>query len=74
MAMNSEEPAHLDALAQRIERTTMHAYARFAETLSARQFWDYESLWRWSIEEPEQFWDSIWDFCGVWVSAARAPW
>ena len=49
----------------RIEKSTMHAYARFAERLSARQFPDYESLWRWSIEQPEQFWNSIWDFCGV---------
>ena len=50
---------------ERIEKSAMHAYARFAERLAARRFTDYEALWRWSIQEPEQFWNSIWDFCGV---------
>jgi acetoacetyl-CoA synthetase len=26
---------------------------------------DYRALYRWSIEQPEQFWQSVWEFCGV---------
>jgi acetoacetyl-CoA synthetase len=26
---------------------------------------DYMALWRFSVEEPEKFWTSLWDFCGV---------
>jgi acetoacetyl-CoA synthetase len=26
---------------------------------------DYPSLWRWSVAEPEAFWTSVWDECGV---------
>lgn len=26
---------------------------------------DYESLWRWSVEQPEEFWPAVWRFCGV---------
>ncbi len=26
---------------------------------------DYDALWRWSIEQPEAFWDGVWDFCDV---------
>src|SRR5512134_3322389 len=26
---------------------------------------DYPALHRWSVERPEQFWVSVWDFCGV---------
>jgi len=26
---------------------------------------DYDALYRWSIEEMEKFWLSVWDFCGV---------
>lgn len=26
---------------------------------------DQASLYRWSIEQPEQFWSSVWDFCDV---------
>ena len=26
---------------------------------------DYDSFWRWSVGNPEKFWDSVWDFAGV---------
>jgi acetoacetyl-CoA synthetase len=26
---------------------------------------DYFSLWRWSVAQPEAFWASVWDACGV---------
>ena len=26
---------------------------------------DYDSLYRWSIDNPDQFWLSLWDFCSV---------
>src|ERR1044072_6904313 len=25
----------------------------------------YGGLWRLSVDRPEQFWSSVWDFCGV---------
>ncbi len=31
---------------------------------------DYEALYHWSLAEPEKFWLSVWDWCGV-VSSAR---
>lgn len=26
---------------------------------------DYDAFWRWSVENPEKFWDSVWDFAGI---------
>jgi acetoacetyl-CoA synthetase len=26
---------------------------------------DYAALYRWSVEAPEAFWRSVWDFCGI---------
>src|SRR5579862_2866522 len=26
---------------------------------------DYESLYRWSIDSPEEFWPRVWQFCNV---------
>lgn len=26
---------------------------------------DYDSLWRWSVDNPEVFWSALWDFAGV---------
>lgn len=35
---------------------------RFIEQSPAR---DYPALYRWSIDEPESFWASVWRFCGI---------
>ncbi|MEU9886776.1 acetoacetate--CoA ligase [Sphaerisporangium sp. NPDC051011] len=37
---------------------------RFAEWLG-RSGQDYERLWRWSVESPEEFWTSVWDYFSV---------
>ncbi len=26
---------------------------------------DYTSFWQWSVEHPEKFWDSVWDFAQI---------
>jgi len=26
---------------------------------------DYDQFWRWSVENPEKFWNSVWDFAGI---------
>ena len=47
---------------------------RYLHWLAAERglrFDDYESLWRWSVDDLEAFWGSIWDFCGV---IGHAPW
>jgi len=52
------DPAHVGT-------TLMHRFALRAGALTGRRFDDYESLWRWSIEDRESFWSLIWDFCAV---------
>ncbi len=53
-----------------VERAHVTDYMRRAGERHARTFATYEELRRWSVAEPEQFWASIWDFCGVKASAA----
>src|SRR5438477_116917 len=46
---------------------------RFMSQTPAR---DFASLYRWSIEKPEEFWATAWRFCGI-VAAERGredPW
>lgn len=26
---------------------------------------DYNDFWRWSVDNPEKFWDSLWNFAGI---------
>ena len=38
---------------------------RWAGERCGRDFADYEDLWQWSVQELDEFWESIWDFFGV---------
>ncbi len=44
-----------------LETTEIGRYVRRL----GRGFSSYDELWRWSVEEPEAFWASIWDFFGI---------
>jgi acetoacetyl-CoA synthetase len=51
--------------AESVERSTMTRYMRWLAESRGRAFDDYESLWRWSATDIENFWASIWDFFDV---------
>ena len=48
-----------------ISQTNMAAFMDFVKDKTGQSFDDYHSLWNWSVENTETFWDMIWDFCGV---------
>jgi acetoacetyl-CoA synthetase len=53
---------------ERVEATEM---ARFKDWVAARHGLEidgYEALWRWSVDELDQFWADIWEFTGVIAS------
>src|ERR1700680_3722342 len=50
------------------ERSRMTAFMRWAGERRGRPFVDYGELWRWSVEELEEFWGGIWEFCEVRAS------
>lgn len=49
---------------EKIAATRLTAFMQFAQSRTGRQFADYDTLWRWSVEEIEQFWPLVWEFCG----------
>ena len=51
--------------AERIERATLTRYQRWVEETRGRRFDDYHDLWRWSVEDLDEFWRSIWEFFDV---------
>jgi acetoacetyl-CoA synthetase len=56
--------------AESVERATMTRYMRWLESERGLAFGgDYHPLWRWSVEDLEGFWSSIWEFFEV--EAAR---
>lgn len=46
------------------ERVAAANLTRFAASVGQRGA-SYEELHRWSIDEPDEFWQAIWDFAGV---------
>jgi acetoacetyl-CoA synthetase len=54
-----------------VERARMTEYMRWLESERGLRFDGYHELWRWSVEELEAFWDSIWDFFGVQADGER---
>jgi acetoacetyl-CoA synthetase len=49
--------------ADRVERALITRFAR-----AVGQEGPYEDLWRWSVEEIEEFWAAVWDFFDVQAS------
>jgi acetoacetyl-CoA synthetase len=58
--------------AQDRERAEMTRFMRFAGERRGEPFAGYDELWRWSVAEIEDFWASIWEFCGVRASKPYA--
>jgi acetoacetyl-CoA synthetase len=50
---------------EREARATLSTYTAWLERTRGRRFSDYEALWRWSTEDLEGFWASIWEFFNV---------
>jgi len=50
---------------QRVEAANLTRFMRAVEADWRIPVGDYPSLYRWSIEEPERFWTSLWSFVGV---------
>ena len=51
-----------------LREAEMARYMRWAGERRGTPFATYEELWRWSVDELEDFWASIWDFCEVRAS------
>jgi acetoacetyl-CoA synthetase len=56
--------------AETVERSNMTRFMRRLEAERGLRFdGDYQALWRWSVDELDDFWASIWDFFEVRASA-----
>ncbi len=53
---------------ERIESSNLARFLRYARDKHKATAYDYRSLYRWSIEYPEQFWTAIWRYMEVRAS------
>ena len=58
--------------AERVERAQIVHFSRWVEERTGLQLDAYDALWRWSVEDLEGFWSSIWEFFEVQGSTRPA--
>src|SRR6266446_6321934 len=51
--------------AEQVARANMTRFIGEARRATGRRVSDFASLYRWSIETPEEFWPLVWRFCEV---------
>ena len=49
----------------RIEQSNLHRFTQCLRERWGMEAEDYTALHRWSVEHPERFWDSMWDFGAI---------
>jgi acetoacetyl-CoA synthetase len=50
---------------ERVERANLTRYRRWLEDRRGLRFASYDELWRWSVDDLDAFWGSIWEFFEV---------
>lgn len=51
-----------------VERSNLTAYQHWLARTHKLDFETYDELWRWSVDDLDAFWASIWEYCGVQAS------
>jgi acetoacetyl-CoA synthetase len=59
--------------AELVEGSRLTEYMRWLQSERGLGFDSYEELWRWSIDDLDGFWGSIWDFFEVRADGEREP-
>ena len=51
---------------EKLQKTNLYLYSKFIEKIFKINFeCNFNKIWKWSIDNPEFFWQSIWNFTKV---------
>jgi len=62
--MGEHEPLWIPTQSQ-IDESLLWQFITYVSEKYDNSISDYAELYRWSLEEKEKFWSSVWDYCGV---------
>jgi len=65
MNMSSQQVSLWTPSEERREHSRLREFARWTQPQRNDSNFEYENLHSWSIEHLEDFWSSIWEFCGI---------
>ena len=69
MSTPTDAPVLWEPSSERRQRATLTRYMDWLRAERGVDVKDYHALWRWSVDELEDFWATIWDFFQVQASA-----
>ncbi len=49
----------------KLAQANLTKFINFVQSNTGTLFEDYDSLYQWSVQQKENFWSMLWDFCGV---------
>lgn len=58
---------------EQIRASRLHHYQQWLAARRGIATESYDELWRWSVEDLEAFWQSVWDYFGVIAEGERTP-
>jgi acetoacetyl-CoA synthetase len=58
---------------EQVQATRLAAYQHWLADERDLRFDDYASLWQWSVDDIEAFWQTVWDFFDVQADGSRHP-
>lgn len=58
---------------EQAQASRLHQYQQWLAQRGTLPPGSYEDLWRWSVDELDDFWQSIWDYFGVIGEGERQP-
>ncbi|MBL8481940.1 MAG: acetoacetate--CoA ligase [Rhodocyclaceae bacterium] len=64
MSQDSSQPMWTPS-AERVREAVVTRFAAVASAKWGVDLPDWDALWRWSVDQPEKFWVSVWEFGGV---------
>jgi len=64
----SEPPKLWEPSQEAIERAQITEFARWIVRRLKLDLNTYPDFYRWTVDNPEEFWSSVWDWCGVIAS------
>jgi acetoacetyl-CoA synthetase len=50
---------------ERIQRSSIKRYMNWLKEKKGLAFETHHALWNWSVEHLEEFWESVWEYCGI---------
>ena len=51
---------------KKLEKTNLSRYSKFIKQhYKINSYNNFDKIWKWSVENPQVFWKSIWDFTKV---------